>query len=59
VRLHHAKGLLDPQAECTSHTLSDMTAQGTVAMELPACTPPSSTPWHASRAASRSSSSSC
>jgi hypothetical protein len=29
VRLHHAEGLLDPQAERTSHTSGDMTAQGT------------------------------
>jgi hypothetical protein len=31
VRLHHAKGLLDPEAECTSHTPGDMAAQGTKA----------------------------
>jgi hypothetical protein len=28
VRLHHAEGLLDPQAEHTPHTLGDMAAQG-------------------------------
>jgi hypothetical protein len=31
VRLHHAEGLLDPQAEHTSHTPGNMTAQGTEA----------------------------
>jgi hypothetical protein len=28
VRLYHAKGFLDPQVECTVHTLSNMLAQG-------------------------------
>jgi hypothetical protein len=31
VRHHHTEGLLDPQAERTSHTTGDMTAQGTEA----------------------------
>jgi hypothetical protein len=31
MRLHHADGLLDPQAECTLHTRGDMAAQGTEA----------------------------
>jgi hypothetical protein len=33
--------------------------QRRLAIELPACTSPSSTPWHASRVAARSSSNSC
>jgi hypothetical protein len=28
VRLHHAEGPLDPQAERTSHTLGNMAAKG-------------------------------
>jgi hypothetical protein len=28
VRLHHAEGLLEPQAECASHTPGNMAAQG-------------------------------
>jgi hypothetical protein len=31
VRLHHTKGLLEPQAERTSHTSGDMATQGTKA----------------------------
>jgi hypothetical protein len=40
VRLHHAEGLLDPQAERTSHTLGNRPpkARRRLTMELPACT---------------------
>jgi hypothetical protein len=58
---HHAEGLLDAQVKGTAHVLGMCwpKVQRRLAIELPACTSPSSTPWHASRAAARSSSNSC
>jgi hypothetical protein len=61
VRLHHAEGLLDPQAECTSHTPGNMTAQGPEATRHGApCLPGTLVDArHASRAAYCKTPSSC
>jgi hypothetical protein len=58
---HHAEGLLDAQVKGTAQALVTCLprARRRLAIELPACTSPSSTSWHASRAAARSSSNSC
>jgi hypothetical protein len=58
---HHSEGLLDAQLQCLAHPLGDMATKGTqtAGRELPAWASPSSTARQVSRAASRSSRSSC
>jgi hypothetical protein len=58
---HHAEGLLDAQVKCTAHAPRDVPAKvrRRLASELPACASPSSTARQVSRAAARSSTSSC
>jgi hypothetical protein len=61
MRSHHTEGFLDTQvkARCMRWVTCPLRVRRRLAIELPACTSPSSTPWHASRAVARSSSNSC